>query len=182
MLRIRFLHIAIVAAGLLLAATILLVLRDFSRDRSVYAPDFTEAAFQRIKVGMTERSVYSLLGSPLIRTEVDSQEAWCYADSQITAGWTTTVLDLTTEPDCVEFDRKGNVAAVTGEEPRRRIEPGARREVVLELLGEPKEIYPQTSSILHYSAPSDSGVYRARIISLDCAGLVSDITTYSMHD
>ncbi len=56
----------------------------FSReDTTVYAPGYTDQSFRKIEIGMDRREVYDLLGNPIRKTELETQnkqlEEWSYS-------------------------------------------------------------------------------------------------------
>lgn len=68
----RFATLGLVALGLLVLTGWFLLYRD----TSVYAPGFTQRAFEQVRPGMTESEVRQLLGEPL---GVQGR-AWYYSD------------------------------------------------------------------------------------------------------
>ena len=150
-------------------------------DTSIYAPGFSEDAFQEIKIGMRRESVYELLGPPISRKNVDSPESWSYTRVSVKRSWFRTATDIG-EYRSVRFDALGHVIEVHGNSIKSLVREGMEKQEVRSLLGEPTKIYPQRSEILHYSSPAEWGTYRARVISIDRNGLVSRITTYDAQD
>ena len=150
-------------------------------DTSIYAPGFSEDLFQQIEIGMPKESVHALLGTPISQQQVDSPETWSYSKMSVKRGWIRTTTDPG-ESRYIQFDALARVVRVRGDSLRKLIREGMEQQEVLAILGEPTEVYPQTTEVLHYSSPADWGTYRARIIGIDSNGLVSEITTYDMPD
>lgn len=153
-----------------------------SRDTTIYAPGFTDEAFERIEVGMTAEEVHSLVGRPLGVRQEDSLERWCYGEAPLVREGTTYVVeDIFRTPRCVSFTEAGVVLRATGD-GIEVVEKGMTAEEVLQLLGEPDSRAPAAARTLHYSEPGGDGLFRARIVALDASNHVSDIVTYQFYD
>ena len=171
-------------------ATILIVLlllvgagvwQWYNQDFSIYAPQFSEEGFSQVMRGMNEADVYSILGSPVSIETVEMPEMWVYEEVDIDRSLFNSMLDLEKELSAIIFTEDGRVGKVTG----RHLAPvkvGMKKYEVISMLGEPQRITPRMFRVLHYTAPSGSGLYRARIIALDDLGNVVNIVAYDMHD
>jgi hypothetical protein len=106
------------------------------KEDTVYAPGFSEAAFRRVRVGMTETEVLGELTSPL-------SEVWFYA-----GGSTGTMIGFTGN----RVDHLSGAA--------NRVAVGATRESVRTVLGEPQE------KSLVYSRSKADNSYHVRTVIL----------------
>lgn len=153
----------------------------YNRDLSIYARGYSEEAFRQVAVGMEKQRVYALLGPPLSIDEARLPESWSYDPSAKEKRGVRTTHNLFEPPNRVEFDRSARVAKVSG--PKlSEVKAGMSKAQVINIAGIPKRVAPQRHELLHYSAPSGIGLYRARIIGVDQVGLVTRVTTYDMHD
>lgn len=180
-MKVRFLRgLAVVAVAGLLAVG--LGLWWSTRDTTLYADDFSEGAFGKIKPGMHIEDVHELLGEPLLSRQEDAPERWCYGEIPMMRRGSSFVVDNVFQPPrCVFFDDAGVVIRVTGNE-METIQQGMNARAVRELVGEPSRRTPAAALTLHYSQPGGEGLFRGRIVVLDRDRRVSDVISYQFYD
>jgi hypothetical protein len=127
---------------------------------------------------MSEADVVSLLGAPLSDEKDPFPEAWFYGEKR---NRTNRVFDLFGASDVVFFDGGGRASKVNGR-LTETVQLGMDREVVLQLAGPPDRKVPARARVFHYSAPANSGRYRARIVAINDHGTVSETAAYDVYD
>lgn len=167
--------------SLFVLALMLCLLAAFSwfllyRDTSLYAPGFSESSFSKVRIGMSVREVYSLLGEPVSISYENFPETWLY-DRELHK-----VNSDTFKPyDRIEFDAKG-VVATCFVEHHKRCRAGMSRQEVVAALGKPSKLAKASAKALYYSSPGSYGVHRARILEINDKGRVVNVVRYTTHD
>lgn len=145
-------------------------------DTTIYAPGYSEDAFDRITTGMSTGEVERLLGAPLEIQAATPGEAWLYQESKSQANGAVIESPVGRVPQ-VTFDAEGHVTSVLFADG---IEIGMTREAVTERLGVPGSKFVHHDTIrLYYSMPGKSGTYRARIVGADQVGRVTGVYRYT---
>jgi outer membrane protein assembly factor BamE (lipoprotein component of BamABCDE complex) len=153
-----------------------------TRDTTVYAGGFSEAAFEQIQAGMALDAVYSVLGQPLTVRREASPATWCYGELAVARQDRADVIENFLKPqNCVLLNDAGQVIGVTGDRlASARL--GMTTQDVLRLQGEPTRRKRSSVMTLHYSRPGGEGLFKARIVAIDAANRVSDVIVYQFHD
>ena len=170
---------------LTLSVSVMLFYAWYNRDTTLYAKGYSDSAFGAITIGMSEARVYEILNQPLYAQEHNHPETWYYTDGVRKVTWrelfTGADRSLKEGIEYITFSKQGLVDRVQGGS-LSEIQPGMTRAQTIDLLGKPLKETPRTAKVLHYSSPSDTGVYHAKVVSIDDDGLVSGVTTYEIHD
>lgn len=174
--RVTALISAIVLGLLLLAGWVW-----YSWDRTIYAHGFSHEAFGQVSIGMPEAEVVSRLGQPLTVDEGVRPEMWFYDEAVVESDSVSKVFDLFEPSRAVTFDETGLVAKVSGGS-FQAVSVGMNKTEVLEAAGHPKRKIPRMVRVFHYTQPSKSGLFRARIIGLGQDRCVAAVFAYEFHD
>jgi outer membrane protein assembly factor BamE (lipoprotein component of BamABCDE complex) len=172
------------AAVTIAAASALLALTGwiwYTWDRTIYADGFSQKEFDQVVRGMPEAEVVSRLGQPLIVNEGVRPETWFYGEAEIESHGVSSVFDLFGPTQAVTFDETSLVAKVSGD-LLQAVSVGMKKAEVLEAAGPPKRKIPRMVRVFHYSRPSGSGLFRARIIGLGEDRSVVAVFAYEFHD
>ena len=130
---------------------------------------------------MTEDQVIGLLGLPLSVDSTLRLETWYYQERGVESGTFRKTYRLLDPAQFVEFDRAGLVSRTAGDSVRK-VKVAMTKAEVFTAAGEPDRKTPRVAKLVHYSSPSDRGLYRARVIGFGDDGTVVDITAYDTYD
>lgn len=162
---------------MVLIGTVCLGWFTFTRDRSIYAPGFSEEHFAQVSPGMKTASVVTLVGKPLSEDDSGSPEIWSFGGEGKRKGLHVEFSGGSS----IAFDSRGNVTEVRGE-LASRIRSGMNQAEVLRVAGPPTDQRPSWSRRFDYSKPSSSGRYRARIVLFSESGEVIRTITHDSYD
>lgn len=151
----------------------------YSRDRSAYAPGYSEEKFSSVKIGMGESEARELLGLPLVESEDAFPETWYFDEVKPTKLFPT--FRLADRRKAVVFDAGGHVVEVRGIESTEARQAKSKDEI-RHVLGEPSAVIHERARCAHYSSPPAFGRFSARILAISREGRVAQVFAYDTYD
>ena len=171
---------AVVLASLAIYTVLRGTLLSTLVDRTVYPKGFSDAAFQKVAVGMAESEVIRLVGKPLETSWVQTPETWFFDERP---GGAEGHKLFGGNERAILFGDDGTVSQVRWTD-QAKVRAGMSKGEVKSLVGEPAHTCPASIKTFLYSRPgSPDSVYQLRKVSIDRKGQVSCVesSTVSLH-
>ena len=178
--KIMLLGGAVIIAALAIYTVLRSTILSSHVDRTVYAKGFSEAAFQKVAVGMAEGEVIRLAGKPLETSWTQTPETWLFDERP---GGAESRRIFAGNDRAIVFGNDGTVSEVRWAN-QAKVRVGMSRGEVKSAVGEPTHICPASVKTLLYSRPgSPDSVYQLRKVTIDRNGQVSCVesSTVSLH-
>lgn len=163
------------------------------QDNTIYAERYDEAAFKRVRMGMTKRRVLEILGDPLYTRRIPACEIWFYYEGTggearraagrrehrrlLGLGRSRFTYDGPRPLSRLEFDSCGKLIRLWGDYLKLpNVVGGVSREEIRAMAGEPTEIELQSEEqAYYYTMRGGADSYRVRTILFDESGKVTDV-------